>query len=149
MKKIKKLFISIIALLGFVMVGMQNVDAIGERTVKVNGTQVTSATLQQTIEHGKVTVSKHNPKDGEKLTITLAPDKDYELGQLTVKTVYGSNNRTADVENNTYVVQNAAGRGNIEITVLFVPKKTVTINGTLVTENANKRLIVIQEYKLL
>ena len=73
---------------------------------------------------GTVKVNPRTPSEGDEVTITVDPDRGYEVGDVTVT---DRNGREVDVtagRNGTYTFEQPRGRVTIEVT--FVPTGTVT-----------------------
>ena len=73
---------------------------------------------------GTVKVNPRTPGEGDEVTITVDPDRGYEVGDVTVT---DRNGREVDVtagRNGTYTFEQPRGRVTIEVT--FVPTGTVT-----------------------
>jgi len=63
-------------------------------------------------EGGNVSLSKEQPEWGDDITVTIAPDEDYELATLFV----GGSDVTSDVINGLYVIENVQTGQNIVAT---------------------------------
>ena len=65
-------------------------------------------------KNGDVTVSLKNASKGDRVTITVTPDKGYELDKLTVKDASGNNLKLTDMGNGKYTFIMPASKVTVE-----------------------------------
>ena len=70
-------------------------------------------------EDGKIKVSPKNPKRGDRVTITVTPDKGYEIGEVFVIDRKGNEVAVRDNGDGTYTFKQPYGK--VEIEVEFLP----------------------------
>jgi len=73
-------------------------------------------------KNGDVTVSPKNASKGDRVTITVTPDKGYELDSLTVKDASGNKLKLTDKGNGKYTFKMPAGK--VTVSATFAPEKT-------------------------
>ena len=73
---------------------------------------------------GDVSVSPRTPSEGDEVTITVEPDRGYEVGDVTVTDRDGDTVRITANRDGTYTFEQPRGRVTIEVT--FVPTGTAT-----------------------
>lgn len=93
----------------------------GGLNVKLEVAQDTHNVTIAKMEHGNVTSDKEKAVVGEKVTLTVAPEADYELDKLLV------NGKEVSVENNVAVVDMVKGGLSVSATFKQI-KYTVTVN---------------------
>ena len=74
--------------------------------------------------NGDVSVSPRTPSEGDEVTITVEPDRGYEVGDVTVTDRDGDTVRITANRDGTYTFEQPRGRVTIEVT--FVPTGTAT-----------------------
>ena len=74
--------------------------------------------------NGDVSVSPRTPSEGDEVTITVEPDRGYEVGDVTVTDRDGDTVRVTANRDGTYTFEQPRGRVTIEVT--FVPTGTAT-----------------------
>ena len=74
------------------------------------------------VKHGDVTVSPKNASKGDRVTVTVTPDKGYELDKLTVKDASGNKLKLTDKGNGKYT--------------FTMPGSKVTVSAEFVEEQA-------------
>ena len=74
------------------------------------------------IEDGDVTVSPRNPEKGDKVTITVKPDKGYVVDEVTVTDKKGDEIRVRDNGDGTYTFTQPAGKVKIEVIFAEIPE---------------------------
>lgn len=112
------------------------------------GTTTPSYTVSVgTAENGTVTASPTNAKEGDKVTLTVAPDEGYELGALTVKDASGKTVSTTKVSENEYTF--TMPEGNVTVTATFVEKNATPFTDVKTTDWWYEAVKYVYENKLM
>lgn len=78
------------------------------------------------LEHGKVTVSESSSKVGEEITITVTPDKGYDLVRVVVKDSSGKEIAVTAKGNNQYTFKMPASAVTVTVTLRKCPSLQFT-----------------------
>ena len=100
-----------------------------------------------TAENGTVTASPTNAKEGDKVTLTVAPAEGYELGALTVKDASGKTVSTTKVSENEYTF--TMPEGNVTVTATFVEKNATPFTDVKTTDWWYEAVKYVYENKLM
>ena len=112
------------------------------------GTTTPSYTVSVgTAENGTVTASPTNAKEGDKVTLTVAPAEGYELGALTVKDASGKTVSTTKVSENEYTF--TMPEGNVTVTATFVEKNATPFTDVKTTDWWYEAVKYVYENKLM
>ena len=83
-------------------------------------------------KNGDVTVSPKNASKGDRVTITVTPDKGYELDKLTVKDVSGNKLKLTDKGNGKYTFTMPASK--VTVSAEFVEEQAASIFADVPTD---------------
>lgn len=112
------------------------------------GTTTPSYTVSVgTAENGTVTASPTNAKEGDKVTLTVAPAEGYELGALTVKDASGKTVSTTKVSENKYTF--TMPEGNVTVTATFVEKNATPFTDVKTADWWYEAVKYVYENKLM
>lgn len=81
-------------------------------TTNKNSVNITS----KSDRHGSVSLSNSKPSTGSTVTITVKPDKDYEVDQVRVTDGDGKNVAVKDIGNNKFTFKMPAGTVDVDVT---------------------------------